>query len=321
LSEPVLNVSVFRSKISFLLHAELKRSILRRDRKNTGNVHLKRSIARKIYRQTRSIEGWFSREAMYMFAWLDEIQKTHGITGDIFEIGCHHGKSAMLLGQLPRHVSERFGVCDLFGQQEQNVSRSGCGDLEIFQHNMRSINCQPAVHQCNSSTLTPEQIGSNYRIFHVDGGHNGDEALADLQLASRCLVPGGVILVDDPFRYDWPGVTEAIVEFLQQTPEFRAVLVGCNKLALVRAEASDMYLEQIDSCDAQELAGFAYPWRVKLLPFCGQPLRIAHVPEYRTEWTLTNLLRRVYHLLRSLGRRRKSADGELIAAANSGANG
>ena len=32
-----------------------------------------------------------------LFAWIDEMQRRNGIAGDIFEIGCHHGKSSALL--------------------------------------------------------------------------------------------------------------------------------------------------------------------------------------------------------------------------------
>jgi hypothetical protein len=52
------------------------------------------------------------------------------VEGHLFEVGVHHGRSAVLLSQLARR-GERLGVCDLFGEQGHNVSVSAGepGDL------------------------------------------------------------------------------------------------------------------------------------------------------------------------------------------------
>lgn len=94
------------------------------------------SEAREITRKSRNIQGWFSDKAAMLFAWLDEIQQTNGITGDVFEIGCHHGKSTMLLGAMVQPHREKLGVCDLFGDQDANISGSGKGDSELFRRNL-----------------------------------------------------------------------------------------------------------------------------------------------------------------------------------------
>lgn len=275
---------------------------------------MRKTTAAQIYRQTKSIEGWFCREAAMMFAWIDEIQKSQGIRGDIFEIGCHHGKSAILLSQMVRSEGEQFSVCDLFSEQQDNVSGSGQGDLDLFRRNLEAVGKDPVIYQCNSAALTVDQIGNNYRLFHIDGGHNGDEAYADLTLAAESLVAGGVILVDDPFRYDWPGVTEAIVKFLGEFPGFCAVMAGCNKLVLTHSKNSDMYLDQIDAVDSQEQFGFGYPWQIKQLPFCSSDLRIVHVPDYRKERSFANLARFVYYGVRSLRRKTSRNAGRLLVS-------
>src|SRR5687767_10517483 len=70
----------------------------------------------RLVRQTRRIDGWLAPGAVYLFALTDRVQKQHGIVGNLFEIGVHHGKSAMVLGAMAR-ASERLGVCDIFGNQ------------------------------------------------------------------------------------------------------------------------------------------------------------------------------------------------------------
>lgn len=258
---------------------------------------MKPDRASSLYRQGRRIEGWFSSDAARVFAWIDEVQKKNGIDGDIFEIGCHHGKSATLLAAM-LDDDEQFSVCDLFGDQSDNVSHSGAGDRDRFDANLAPMIAAGAkvnVYQCRSDQLRKDQIGARYRFFHIDGGHNCDEALSDLQLAAECLQPAGAIVLDDPFRYDWPGVTEATIRFLDQHPQFTTLLVGCNKLILVRREFESSYSASFARLRTREQFGFGYPWRLKQLPFNNEAIYILYVPDYRRALTPGNLLRRAYH--------------------------
>src|SRR5687768_6666561 len=93
--------------------------------------------ALEIMHGSRRIQGWFTVAAAMWFAWIDDIQKSHGIEGDIFEIGVHHGRSAILLAAMARPRRERLGVCDVFADQTSNVSGSGHGHREIFERNLR----------------------------------------------------------------------------------------------------------------------------------------------------------------------------------------
>jgi hypothetical protein len=226
------------------------------------------------------IHGWFSFEAAMLFAIIDDVQRQLGIGGDCFEIGVHRGRSAVLLSHL-LGPGEHLGVCDLFGEQTGNVSRSGSGDLGIFEPNMRgngTAHDRLRVFAKASSALAPAEIGQRYRFFHVDGGHNADEAQQDLELAAACTVAGGAILLDDPFRIEWPGVTEAVVRFLDAAPAFAAVAVGFNKLLLTRTDVAEAYAKAFDDARTRAEYGLGYPWHLKTLPFLSRPLRIFHVP-------------------------------------------
>jgi len=254
--------------------------------------------AKQVARESKAIPGWFSPEASMLFAWIDEIQKRNNIAGDCFEIGCHHGKSAVLLASLVDPRKEKLGVCDLFGQQADNVSRSGNGDLDAFNRNMQPLRKTGVginIFQKNSADLTSAEIGQNYRIFHVDGGHNPDEALADLRLAAECTIESGALVLDDPFRMEWPGVTEALVHFLDERPDFQAIMTGFNKLVLTREKWSGIYLAALDSSNQRETYGFSYPWRVKEMAFHRTDLRVFYVPDYLQRKTLGNAARWVYN--------------------------
>jgi hypothetical protein len=244
-----------------------------------------------------SIEGWFSPEAAGLFALIDQVQKENKIKGDIFEIGCHHGRSAFLLGQMVCKKHEKLGVCDVFGGQEKNVSGSGGGDLGKFRENMMPLTengIELRIFQGVSQDLTVEEIGEGYRFFHVDGGHNADETIEDLELAAEATIEEGVIAVDDPFRPEWPGVTAAIIKFLNKHHRFRSMVVGFNKMLLVRNEYADMYISQVVRGDKREAYGFGRPWQLKELPFLGQPLHIFYLYSWQTNEGLLSFLEKYY---------------------------
>jgi hypothetical protein len=227
-----------------------------------------------IVRRSARVHGWFSVEAAKLISMADEVQRIHHIEGDIFEIGVHHGKSSIFFSHLLRK-SENLHVCDLFGEMG-NVSSSGSGDEQIFIANMAKLGAKAAAvsHKCLSSTLTPERIGKNYRMFHVDGGHNPDEALSDMELGSKVLHEKGVIIVDDPFRVEWPGVTEAIVRFLDQNKEYEGIVVGFNKFLIAKKPFAETYKAFIADKQNREAFGLIFPWEFKQLPFCGSNLNL-----------------------------------------------
>jgi hypothetical protein len=236
------------------------------------------TTAKKILFHSARVEGWFTKEAGMLIAMVDEFQKVKNITGDIFEIGVHHGKSSIFFSHLLTQ-SENLHICDLFSI-EGNVSSSGSGNEEIFKNNMLKYAPKPVAvyHKCLSSNLTPENVGKDYRMFHIDGGHNPDEALADLILASKVLHKQGVIILDDPFREEWPGVTEALVNFLQLNKDFEGIVVGFNKILLSRKEISKEYQRFIDDREGQIKYGLDFPYEYKRLPFTNSELNIFFIP-------------------------------------------
>lgn len=239
---------------------------------------MKPAIAAKLLSQTAHIEGWLLTEAGMLLAMVDEFQKEKDIVGDVFEIGVHHGKSATFFSNLLR-PSESLHICDLFGM-EGNASSSGSGNESIFKRNMEAYAPKPVTiyHKCLSSKLSADNLGKNYRFFHVDGGHNPDEALGDLILASKVLHAEGVIVLDDPFRVEWPGVTEALIVFLQLNKDFEAIVVGFNKILLARKSVASQYKSFVTNNQNRLNYDIAFPWEHKQLPFAGASLDIFFIP-------------------------------------------
>jgi len=200
---------------------------------------------RQFLDDTSSVEGWFFPIDVSLFAALDEIQKREGITGDLFEIGVHHGKSAILLGRM-LNDGERLGVCDVFGQQELNVDHSGEGSRDLFLRNLSRY--APAavdglrVFCKRSDQLTAEETTTRCRFIHIDGGHRPADVVNDLQVAERALLADGIVVVDDPFNPSWPGVGEGLYDYFARQPRaFAPIVIGGNKAYFVREAATERY--------------------------------------------------------------------------------
>jgi hypothetical protein len=236
------------------------------------------SQARQLAKDSRDIHGWF--EAHGLFALIDSAQRASGVRGDLFEIGAHHGKSAVMLGRMAAET-ETVGVCDIFGEQDRNASGSGSGDRAMFQRNMERF--APAgrlrVHQCLSSDLSAEEVGA-CRFFHIDGGHLAAEAQSDLQLGAHVTIDRGAMVVDDPYRIEWPGVTEAIVAFLTERKDWAPLALGFNKLVLCRKPSLELYSAAVESDDAWSYVD-ARVFERKRLPIVGTDKTIFYVPTYR----------------------------------------
>lgn len=204
---------------------------------------------------TRNVEGWFFPVDAYLFAIADEIQKREGIRGDLFEIGVHHGKTALFLARMAS-AGETTGVCDVFDDQALNVDRSGEGNRSIFDRHLRELGggARFRVFTKLSSELTEEETTSRCRFFHIDGGHRPEDVASDLATAERALLPDGIVAVDDVFNPNWPGVSEGFYRFVTQRPDaFVPIAIGGNKVLLARPVAAVRYewhLQKIEEWSA-----------------------------------------------------------------------
>lgn len=262
--------------------------------------------ARRIAKTTQGISGWFSVDAAALFALLDATQREQDVRGGLFEIGVHHGRSAVLLCSMAQ-PGESVGACDLFERQELNVSASGSGDRAVFERNIAELVPgfdRLVVHEGSSAQLRAQDVGRPQRLFHVDGGHLREEALGDIRLGAEVLHERGAIVVDDPFRHEWPGVTEALLDFLGEREDFSAIAVGFNKLVLVAEQARGPYERAL-----------ANPWayfdrRVyssKTAPIAGRPATVFYIPSYRQAPRLEPIIARVRSLHGSARHRLRTA--------------
>jgi hypothetical protein len=197
------------------------------------------------------IPGWFSNGAARLFGWIDFIQKREGIKGNLFEIGVHYGKSTVLVAFMTDSLVEKLAVCDVFDLFEKNVSASGKGNKSKFLENLRRYVGSAeflTVYEKSSAELKPEEIGTNNRFFHIDGGHSAEETLSDLTIAETSIIEEGMVVIDDYFNSVWPGVSEGVARFMFERPGRLVPFgVGFNKVFFCKPSQREWYLRQLIS--------------------------------------------------------------------------
>lgn len=213
---------------------------------------------RRYLDETHDVEGWFFPVDAYLFAFIEELQRRESISGNLFEIGVHHGKTALFLARTARD-HELLGVCDVFEQQELNRDRSGEGSRELFLRNMGEFPVR--VFAKASHELTTDDTTTHCRFFHIDGGHRPEDVWNDLNVADRALLDDGVVAVDDVFNPSWPGVSEGFYRFMTERRAFVPILIGGNKVLLTRHDAAERYERHYaDAADFVD-APFALGWK------------------------------------------------------------
>ncbi len=201
-----------------------------------------RAVEKYIKKSLGKIGGWFAPEAAQIISTINDLQKRESISGDLCEIGLHHGRIFGLFTHLAQSNEELVGI-DLFELQEQNIDLSGCGSKAIVEKTIAKYgNSATTSHliTADSTTLTKEDIALHnpFRLFSIDGGHTADITYSDLVLAVSTICEGGVIIIDDYFNEAWPGVSEGVIRYMNERGDLFPIAIGANKYLFTNSERS-----------------------------------------------------------------------------------
>lgn len=194
----------------------------------------------------RLVAGWLAPEVLEIAAVLDSVQRADQISGAIAEIGVHHGKLFIGL-RLLQYADEYSIAIDVFGDQQLNIDNSGKGDLAIFRRNVQRWSSldNVEIHQGDSTELTTDELRqiarSDIRIFSVDGGHTDSIVYSDMNLAESTICPGGIVIADDIFNEEWPGVSTGTLRYLRDGGNLVPFAIGFNKVFFCLPLYADTY--------------------------------------------------------------------------------
>lgn len=184
------------------------------------------------------IEGWLSPTAGYAMSAILRWQSTRNETGNIAEIGIHHGKSFLPLA-LSAEPGDRLLAIDCFDAQEANIDGSGKGDLDAFQANLKTWVPDRNIEIISSDSAhvrhrMPDHAISDLRFLSIDGAHTKDMTHNDLEIADLALTPYGICVLDDFMNAWWTGVMSGFFEFTRYSDGLQPVALIPNKLVLAR---------------------------------------------------------------------------------------
>lgn len=165
---------------------------------------------------------WITAQVTDMF---NQFQRRRRIMGNLLEVGVYHGRFLYVLSSMVRPGQRLFGV-----------------DIEI----------RPDIHEWanpkevllieqDSTTISSDayQMMSPFRIVSIDGNHEKKHALYDLQTVSTHVLDG-ILVVDDLHNINWPGVTEALYEFMN--PQWSCFAMDCKTAYICRRHMREEYL-------------------------------------------------------------------------------
>jgi hypothetical protein len=206
----------------------------------------------------RVVTGFLEPEVLLLLDVLNAAQRAKQVGGAVAEIGVHHGKLFIGLRLLQR-AGEKSVAIDIFGDQELNIDGSGHGDLEKFVNNVNlwASMDDVVVHQGDSTKLTPETLrdlaGGDIRIFSVDGGHTEEIVFSDMKLAEATLSDGGIVIADDVFNQQWPGVAVGTLRYLESGPKLAPFLIGFNKVFFTHPDYCALYRGEVEAAVTAKL--------------------------------------------------------------------
>ena len=195
-----------------------------------------------------SVAGYLNSLDAKIIASLLSSQRDNSISGNLCEIGVHHGRLFFILA-LARQAGERALAVDLFEDDEINFpSRWHRGRDRALLANANRLGVPlRAEEMLKTSSLVIDAAdlvrcaGGPIRFFSIDGGHDYQHVTHDLQLAERTLSDGGIIAVDDFFNLDWPEVTFAAYDFVRRSDKIVPFSLSPAKLYLTTGSIASKY--------------------------------------------------------------------------------
>lgn len=191
------------------------------------------------------IAGFFLEQSAALWDALLSFQNTHGIHGNMLEIGVYKGLSA-LMSSLHLKETEKFVLIDCTRYIE-DAEANLAPILGTRGNYIQQPSYQVTLHSLGD-------LRSSCRWLHIDGEHTGRAVINDLELCEQLLSDDGIIVLDDFFNPMYPQLTEAAFSFLSANKhKLSMFLCGWNKAYLARPLFAFNYRNFIRQALAAEL--------------------------------------------------------------------
>lgn len=244
-----------------------------------------------IKRDFKKVKGWLYKGAIDIISCLNDIQSALNISGNIAEIGVHHGKLFILLYLFLKN-DERGIAIDIFENQYLNLDKSGKGNKKIFIRNLLKFAkdiSKLKIIENDSTLITKQDLIENevnqIRFFSIDGGHTAELTLNDLDISKDNICKGGIIILDDYFNEEWPGVSEGTNKFMLKNPSIFPIAIGGNKIFFTNdLEICKIYQETLFNKFSKYLVKYSEVWGYRVLIINFRKLSIKEKFQKLIKW-------------------------------------
>jgi hypothetical protein len=188
------------------------------------------------WKKIELVPGWLDYRNAQLFVTLSSARLLG--TGNFLEVGVFFGKSAVAMG-FGRNNDEKIVLIDPFetilipsNNYDENSQISLYQDLTLakmlnffnFAHKFH-----PEIHMGSSKDILP-QISDKFKFIHLDGAHNYLDVKKDIEYSLNLLSKRSILVFDDYMHSEYPGVTKAINEAIEDgliTPILNAGKLYC----------------------------------------------------------------------------------------------
>ena len=101
--------------------------------------------------------------------------------------------------------------------------------------------CTRATRWISPAPILTRLAEGPLRFVSVDGGHTAEITAHDLATAEAAIAEGGIIVVDDVFNEQWPGVGDGVRRYFERRPNLVPFAIGANKTYFCRPSHRDIY--------------------------------------------------------------------------------
>lgn len=172
-------------------------------------------------------------------------QKNKGIKGNLLEIGVLGGRHLAMMSLFANDGAKAFGIDPFYleGTSPAQVMASLTG---------AACDRNVEIVKSRSDKISIDEYRSRFgpvRFMHIDGSHQYADVVKDLAIADNIVSEDGLLSFDDFLNPYWIGVTQAIFDYMKDTPEttFRPIAYCRNKLFLCRETHLDFYSRQFSA--------------------------------------------------------------------------
>jgi hypothetical protein len=193
----------------------------------------------------------FPVESILAFTLALNLSRDLSNKGDLLEIGVEFGGTALLTAQVLQE-GETLHLIDL---KRTDRFAASFDTLSAQQQ------AQISFHECSSRSPALEDLTKGtYRFMHIDGGHSKEDVHDDAHRFAALLAPKGIVVFDDVFEIRWPGVTEAVFEYLADAPIAPFMIVDRKLYCTRKEDHAEVLAQAREMMTGLEAFGHIHSW-------------------------------------------------------------